>query len=264
VPAVVELGRRQIGEPAIYVTTDPNVIVAEYTGASTSKETGLPYRQNYVSIVTAKDGKIFIDGADSATLILTGATDFINYKDVSGDPAARDAAVIAAIRLRRFDALKAEHLADYQKLFNRVSISFGTSPNTQLPTDERIKRFAQTGDPTLVAMLFQYGRYLMIGSSRPGGQPANLQGLWNESNSPPWDSKYTDNINTEMNYWPVEETNLSECHLPLFDALNELAQSGANTAKERTTNSRAMYQVMVRDAKNCRLIFMRSPACANC
>jgi len=182
---------------------------------------------------TAKDGKIFIDGADSATLILTGATDFINYKDVSGDPAARDAAVIAAVRLRRFDALKAEHLADYQKLFNRVSISFGTSPNTQLPTDERIKRFAQTGDPALVAMLFQYGRYLMIGSSRPGGQPANLQGLWNESNSPPWDSKYTDNINTEMNYWPVEETNLPECQLPLFDALRDLAQSGAITAKEQ-------------------------------
>ncbi len=93
--------------------------------------------------------------------------------------------------------------------------------------------FRQGQRPALVAMLFQYGRYLMIGSSRPGGQPANLQGLWNESNSPPWDSKYTDNINTEMNYWPVEESNLSECHLPLFDALKDLAVSGARTAKEQ-------------------------------
>ena len=182
---------------------------------------------------TGRDGKIAIEGADSATLILTGATNFVSYQDVSGDPAKRDAAVLSAIHGKSFDALRAQHVADYQKLFHRVSLDLGTTPAAQLPTDERIKAFAKSGDPALVAMLFQYGRYLMIGSSRPGGQPANLQGLWNESNNPPWDSKYTDNINTEMNYWPVEETNLSECQLPLFDALKDLSASGAITAREQ-------------------------------
>ena len=93
--------------------------------------------------------------------------------------------------------------------------------------------FAKGNDPALVALVFQFGRYLMIASSRPGGQPANLQGLWNESDNPPWDSKYTDNINTEMNYWPAEETNLAECQLPLFDALKDLSQTGAVVAKEQ-------------------------------
>ncbi len=182
---------------------------------------------------SAKDGRIAIDGADSATLVLTGATNFVNYQDVSADPAKRVAATLAAVRGKSYEALRAQHEADYQPLFRRVSIDFGTTPSAQLPTDERIRAFAKFGDPALVALLFQYGRYLMISSSRPGGQPANLQGLWNESNNPPWDSKYTDNINTEMNYWPVEETNLSECQLPLFDALKDLAASGAITAREQ-------------------------------
>jgi len=179
------------------------------------------------------DPGILISGADSATLILTGATNFVSYKDVTADPAKRDAAILAAVQGKSYDALRTQHVADYQQLFRRVTVDLGTTPAAQLPTDERIKAFARAGDPALVATLFQYGRYLMIGSSRPGGQPANLQGLWNESNNPPWDSKYTDNINTEMNYWPVEETNLSECQLPLFDALKDLAVSGAITAKEQ-------------------------------
>ena len=147
-------------------------------------------------------------------------------------PAQRNAATLAALRNKSYDTLRAEHIRDHQALFRRVSLDLGTTPAAKLPTDERIAAFATGNDPALVALLFQYGRYLMIGSSRPGGQPANLQGIWNDSNKPAWDSKYTDNINTEMNYWPVEETNLSECHLPLFDALKDLAQSGAITAKE--------------------------------
>ena len=180
--------------------------------------------------IATSNGKIAINGATSVTLVLAGATNFVNYRDVSGNPAAVNSRTLAALPGRN---LRAEHIADYQNLFHRVSIDFGTTANAHLPTDERIRAFAKTGDPTLVALLFQYGRYLMIGSSRPGGQPANLQGLWNESNNPPWDSKYTDNINTEMNYWPVEEANLSECALPLFDALKDLAVSGAVTAKEQ-------------------------------
>lgn len=182
---------------------------------------------------TLGDGRIAVKDADSATLILTGATNFKNYKDVSADPAARNTAVLAALRGQSYDALRAAHVADYQRLFHRVSLDLGATPAAALPTDQRIAAFAKGDDPALVALVFQFGRYLMIGSSRPGGQPANLQGLWNESNDPPWDSKYTDNINTEMNYWPVEETNLSECHLPLFDALKELAVSGAITATEQ-------------------------------
>jgi alpha-L-fucosidase 2 len=168
----------------------------------------------------------------NATLILAGATNFKNYRDVSADPRARNDATLAALRNKSYETLRAEHVRDHQALFRRVSLDLGTTAAAKLPTDQRIAAFAAGKDPALVALLFQYGRYLMIGSSRPGGQPANLQGLWNDSNKPAWDSKYTDNINTEMNYWPVEETNLSECHLPLFDALRELAQSGAITAKE--------------------------------
>jgi alpha-L-fucosidase 2 len=180
----------------------------------------------------SKDGKLIVVNADSVTLILAGATNFKNFRDVSADPAARNTATLDAVRRKTYDALLTEHLADYQKLFQRVSLDLGTSPAAALPTDERVAAFAKGNDPALVALVFQYGRYLTIGSSRPGGQPANLQGLWNESDNPPWDSKYTDNINTEMNYWPVEETNLSECQLPLFDALKDLAQTGAVVARE--------------------------------
>lgn len=175
---------------------------------------------------------IAILGANSVTLILTGATNFANYKDVSANPKGRNDATLAAVHNKTYEALRAEHIQDHQSLFRRVSLDLGTTDAARLPTGERIAAFANGTDPALVALLFQYGRYLMIASSRPGGQPANLQGLWNDSNSPPWDSKYTDNINTEMNYWPAEETNLSECHLPLFDALQDLAQSGAITARE--------------------------------
>ena len=179
-----------------------------------------------------RDGKISITGANSATLILAGATNFVNYRDVSADPKPRNTATLAALRVQSYDTLRAAHIKDHQSLFRRVSLSFGATAAAKLPTYQRIAAFAKGDDPALVPLLFQYGRYLMIGSSRPGGQPANLQGIWNDSNTPAWDSKYTDNINTEMNYWPVEETNLSECHLPLFDALQDLAQSGAITARE--------------------------------
>ena len=182
---------------------------------------------------TLSDGRIAIKGADSATLILTGATNFQNFRDVSANPAARNAAVMAALRGKTYTGLRDSHIDDYQRFFHRVSIDFGTTAAAQLPTDQRIAAFAKGDDPALVALLFQFGRYLLISSSRPGGQPANLQGLWNESNNPPWDSKYTDNINTEMNYWPAEETNLPECQLPLFDAMQELAVSGAITAHEQ-------------------------------
>jgi len=180
----------------------------------------------------SRNGKIAVTGANSATLILSGATNFVNYKDVSGDPKQRNDATLSAVRGKGYDGLRSAHLADHQRLFRRVSLDLGSSPASSKPTDERIRAFATGKDPQLVTLLFQYGRYLLIGSSREGGQPANLQGLWNDSNSPAWDSKYTCNINTEMNYWPAESTNLAECHRPLFDTLKDLAAAGAITAKE--------------------------------
>ncbi|HWQ56119.1 MAG TPA: glycoside hydrolase family 95 protein [Bryobacteraceae bacterium] len=181
---------------------------------------------------SVRDGKIAVEGAHAATLLLSGATNFVNCRDVSADPKKRNDAVLAPVRRAPYNTLRAGHLADHQRLFRRVSLDLGSSPAASAPTDERIRGFATASDPQLVALLFQYGRYLLIGSSRPGGQPANLQGLWNHLNKPPWDSKYTVNINTEMNYWPAEVANLPECHLALFDALKEVAASGAVTARE--------------------------------
>ena len=169
-------------------------------------------------------------GADSATVLLVGATSFVNYKDIGGDPAAGNERTIEQLQRKTYDELRDAHVGDYQTLFQRVTIDLGTSEAVSQPTDQRIKAFQRQNDPQLAALFFQFGRYLLIASSRPGGQPANLQGLWNESQDPPWDSKYTININTEMNYWPAELTNLSECHEPLFAALKDLSQSGARVA----------------------------------
>jgi alpha-L-fucosidase 2 len=183
--------------------------------------------------VQARDGGLSITGADSATLLLAGATNFVNYQNVSGDPKKRDDEVIAKVRGKSYTAIRAAHIADHQRLFRRVSLDLGSTAAGELPTDERIRNFNSGHDPQLVALLFQYGRYLLIGSSREGGQPANLQGIWNDSNRAPWDSKYTVNINTEMNYWPAEVTNLADCTGPLFSALKEVAESGAITAREQ-------------------------------
>ncbi len=175
--------------------------------------------------------RISIANADSATLILSGATNFVTYKDLTADPIARNDSTLAKAAPQSIEQLRQAHTADHQSLFRRVALDLGTSPADALPTNERIAAFAAGKDPQLVTLLFQYGRYLLIGSSRPGGQPANLQGLWNDLNRPPWGSKYTSNINVQMNYWPAEVANLSECHLPLFTAMQELAESGAKTAR---------------------------------
>lgn len=177
------------------------------------------------------NGVFSIQGADAVTLLVAADTSFVNFRDVSSDPAQGCQQVLAAIEDRDWSAIKTAHLADYQSLFNRVTIDLGHSDLVTLPTDERLNLAASSNDSDLVALLFQYGRYLLIASSRPGGQPANLQGIWNDRIDPPWGSRYTVNINTEMNYWPAELTNLAECHEPLLDVMSELAISGAVTAK---------------------------------
>ena len=178
------------------------------------------------------DDNLIVRGANEVTLVVAAATNFVNYKDVSGDPDARVTKTMNALAEKSFDAMKAAHIAEHQQLFRRVSAHLGASANSALPTDERLKAFDGTNDPDLAALIFQFGRYLLLSSSRPGTQPANLQGIWNKDMNPMWDSKYTTNINTEMNYWPAEVANLSETAQPLFGMIKELADQGADVARE--------------------------------
>lgn len=181
--------------------------------------------------VRVEDDVLSVTRADEVTLVIGAATNFVNYKDVSGDPAARvDAAMNAASGLS-FQAMKQAHIREHQRLFRRASLTLPATENSKLPTDERLKAFDGSNDPALAGLLFQFGRYLLISSSRPGGQPANLQGLWNKDMNPMWDSKYTTNINTQMNYWMAEAANLSECSEPLFRMIRELTDQGTETAR---------------------------------
>ncbi len=187
----------------------------------------------------AIDGRkcIRVDGATEVTLYISASTNYVNYHDVSGDPAAKNASRIAAARQHDFDDLLERHIANYQELYNRVSLNLGEpTRNSQLETDRRLASFYSSLDSVpdlgMVSLLFNYGRYLLISSSwGKDGQPANLQGVWNNKTNAPWDSKYTININTEMNYWPAEVCNLSETAEPLFSMIRDLSETGAKTAK---------------------------------
>ena len=190
-------------------------------GGSDLSASGLPVAGRAVEVT----------GADTATLYLVGATNFMNYRNISGDPDFKNNLTVEQLERKSYDELRDAHIADHQALFRRVTLDLGTSAAMNQPTDERIKAFQRQNDPQLAALYFQFGRYLLIASSRPGSQPANLQGIWNDSLDPPWDSKWTININTEMNYWPAELTGLSECHEPLFAALEDLSQTGARVAQ---------------------------------
>ncbi|MFP5080976.1 glycosyl hydrolase family 95 catalytic domain-containing protein [Pedobacter sp. JCM 36344] len=181
--------------------------------------------------INAIGNALQIVGANSANLLISIATNFNNYKDLTGDENKRAADYLARVGSKSYDILKKDHIAAYQKLFHRVSLDLGTSAAAKEPTDVRIANFAKGGDPALANLYFQFGRYLLISSSQPGGQPANLQGIWNDKMNPPWGSKYTININTEMNYWPAESTNLTEMHEPLVKMVQELSETGRETAK---------------------------------
>jgi alpha-L-fucosidase 2 len=181
--------------------------------------------------VTAKTNSLVVADADSATLLISCGTSYVNWQDAKGDPTVRAEGDLKSASEKTYAQLLARHLESYQPLFHRVAIDLGTSDSARLSTDERVKRFGDGNDSALAALFYQYGRYLLISSSRPGGQPANLQGLWNDSLNPPWGGKYTININTEENYWPAEAANLSECAEPLFQMIRELSVSGQRTAK---------------------------------
>jgi alpha-L-fucosidase 2 len=181
--------------------------------------------------VAGQGGKLSVTGADEVLLLITAATSYRRYDDVSGDPTARNKAALARLAGKPWARLLADHQADHRALFRRVGVDFGRTRADLLPTDERIKRSPTTDDPSLAALYFQYGRYLLIACSRPGSQPANLQGVWNDKTDAPWGSKYTININTEMNYWPAEPTNLPELVEPLIALVRDIAQTGTTTAK---------------------------------
>jgi len=207
-------------------------------GLTNPEETNKNWDKSGISFETnlkaySRSGKVyyrndflFVENADEVTLIISASTNYLGINP----------ALICSQRLenahKSFDNLFANHIKDYQSLFKRVDISLGKNENQKLPTDERLNRIKLgESDPSLVSLYYQFGRYLMISGSRPGTQPLNLQGIWNDDLQPAWGSKYTININTEMNYWPAEVTNLSECHEPLFDMIESLVEPGKKTAR---------------------------------
>ena len=180
--------------------------------------------------LSSTDSTLFINGADRVTIYISIATNFNRYDDISGDENESTLRHLDNASKKSFSEILKSHINEYQKYYNRVKLELGTTDAAKLPTDVRLKNFHKNNDPQFVALYFQFGRYLLISSSQPGGQPANLQGIWNHKMKPPWDSKYTININAEMNYWPAEKTNLSELHEPFLKMVQELAETGKETA----------------------------------
>ena len=193
-------------------------------------------------ILAEADGEI-VDGAESMTIVkattvtlyIIAATNYVNYQDISGDPKQKNDQKMSALKGKTYAQLLDDHIRRYQEQYQRVSLNISSSsdnPNRSLPTDQRLTAFADSNDPDMVSLMMQYGRYLLISSSQPGGQPANLQGVWNDKLNAPWDSKYTININAEMNYWPALVGNLAETQQPFFDMIKDLSQTGQLTARE--------------------------------
>lgn len=179
----------------------------------------------------AQDSVLSVSNANSAVLYIAMATNFVNYKDISADAVKRNQVYLKNAGKNYSKALQ-EHIAAYQKYYYRVSLDLGYTFQADKPTDVRVKEFAVSDDPQLISLYFQYGRYLLISSSQPGGQPANLQGIWNDKLNPAWKCRYTTNINAEMNYWPAEVTNLSEMHEPFLQMIRELYENGQEAARE--------------------------------
>ncbi len=185
--------------------------------------------------VKTEGNRLRVAGATSAMLLVSAATGYRGYDRAPDAPAAEISAAcrrqLEAAAKRSFPELRARHVADHQRLFRRVSLELGAASAAGVPTDERLRAFKDAPDPALLALYFQYGRYLLIASSRPGTQPANLQGIWNDRVRPPWSSNWTANINIQMNYWPAETCNLAECHEPMFDLLEGVSRNGRKTAE---------------------------------
>ncbi|MGA2246291.1 MAG: glycoside hydrolase family 95 protein [Verrucomicrobiota bacterium] len=233
--------------PSVENTNDATIVMDGVNGDAQGIKGALKFQARVrilenggnFGVRTNGDPSLTVAKADSVTLLIAAATSYKNYHDVTADPEAivknhLDGAYTkwATAHLHGgADTTLADHIAAHQKLFRRVALDLGRTGAMSLPTNVRIAHFAEGNDPQLAALYFQFARYLLICCSQPGGQPATLQGLWNDSMTPPWDSKYTININTEMNYWPAETCNLSECVEPLTQMVLDLAQTGARTAE---------------------------------
>ena len=219
------------------VSAQDNVLTAVVKGV---EQEGIPAALTaYNRMEFFGDGKIeasadaiSVQGATNVTILISAATNFVNYKDVSGDPQARNEEYLSKVRGKSFKSLQKRHQKAFAEQFGRVVLDLEDGDNAKLPTDKRLDAFYGSDDMGMVALMFNYGRYLLISSSQPGGQAANLQGVWNDKRDAPWDSKYTININAEMNYWPAEVTNIPETAEPLFSLIKDLSETGAITARQ--------------------------------
>ncbi|MGX7673908.1 glycosyl hydrolase family 95 catalytic domain-containing protein [Plantactinospora sp. DSM 117369] len=227
------------GSPQRTTVSSPDAATIGLDGVSGSME-GINGQVRFLALanaavsggtVSSSGGTLRVSGATSVTVLVSIGSSYVNYRTVNGDYQGIARRHLDAARNIGFDQLRGRHVADYQALFNRVSIDLGRTAAADQTTDVRIAQHASVNDPQFSALLFQYGRYLLISSSRPGSQPANLQGIWNDQMAPSWDSKYTINANLPMNYWPADTTNLSECYLPVFDMIKDLTVTGARTAQ---------------------------------
>ena len=222
-----------------YVPERESWLIARVDGT-----TGMDFQTSLVALpdggqLATTDSSLVVRNANAVTFLLTAATSFVNYQDIGGDPAAACERIMAGVSGRDFEDLKRVHLQDFGELMGRVHLDVGDPAMNDRPTNERVAALKEgQPDPDLLAKIFQFGRYLLVSSSRDGSEPANLQGRWNEELLPNWGSKYTVNINTEMNYWPAEVTNLSETQLPLFHMLDDWPSPGP-APRERTTTRTA-------------------------
>ncbi|RXG32402.1 glycoside hydrolase family 95 protein [Leeuwenhoekiella marinoflava] len=225
-------------EGAISFVDTNNILHLQGTGSDYEGIAGAVKFEAQVKVRTTggslsqSENKLQVSNADAVTLYISMATNFLSYNDIGGNAEAKAADFLELASQKSYTDLKDVHIKDYQNYFNRVTLELGDANSSTKTTDQRVADFKNGDDLGLVSLYFQFGRYLLISSSRPGGQPANLQGIWAEGLKPAWDSKYTININTEMNYWPSENTNLSELNEPLVQMVSELSQTGKQTAKE--------------------------------
>jgi alpha-L-fucosidase 2 len=232
---------------ASFTTPQPKAVVATTAGkeltvaGATSDHEGVKGMIKFKGIaklkleggtLTADDTSLIVKNSNAVTIYISIATNFNNFRDVSGDESKRAADYLNKAYPKSYSAILRGHIAAYQKYFNRVKLDLGSTDAARAPTDERLQNFSSVNDPQLVTLYYQFGRYLLICSSQPGGQPANLQGIWNDKLHPAWDSKYTININAQMNYWPAEKTNLAELHEPFLQLVRDISTTGQQTARD--------------------------------
>ena len=219
------------------VSTDGNTLVTRIKGV---EHEGIPggltaeCRTRVISDgkVSASDKQLRISGATHVTLLVNAATNYVNYHDISGNETAAAKEGLEKAAKISYKKLLKRHVAAYGEQYGRCAIRLHSGKNASLPTDKRKEAFQDSDDMGMVSLIFNYGRYLLISSSQPGGQPANLQGIWNDEVMAPWDSKYTININAQMNYWPADVCGLSECLVPFFGLIRDLSETGAVTARQ--------------------------------